>query len=186
MRHLNNPRPSQEITSLKLQRITKTAMAAALSAIALDASAMTQLDDDDLGQVSGRDGVSIAADLKVNVGSFVYTDTDAAGGSISFNNLKISGTFAMTLDVINNATFLADASSVLGVNPAVLASPGWAAFQPAGDVVKIAIPQIAVAAGHELNMSIASIKMGNSTASYGSFAMNDVRLQGTTVYIWAH
>ncbi len=68
----------------------------------------------------------------------------------------------------------------------VTGGAGLAAFMPAGDVVKIAVPQITVAAGHELNMTVASVKMGHSTASYGSIALNDIKLQGTTAYIWAH
>ncbi|MFZ6748591.1 DUF6160 family protein [Undibacterium sp. Ren11W] len=171
-----------------MKLIKKLALAAALSSFAMAASAMTTIEDSDLSQVSGQDGVSIAANLNINVGSFVYTDTDATGGKVSFNNIAITGSFAATIDIINNASFQADASaasgpaSVLGVT----GGTGLAAFMPAGDVVKIAIPQITVAAGHELNMSVASIKMGNSAASYGSFAMNDIKLQGTTVYIWAH
>jgi hypothetical protein len=35
-------------------------------------------------------------------------------------------------------------------------------------------------------MSVDSIKMGGSDASYGKFEMNNIKLQGTTVYIWAH
>jgi hypothetical protein len=66
----------------------------------------------------------------------------------------------------------------------VTGGAGLAAFMPAGDVVKIAIPQVDTT--KNLSMSVDSIKMGNSTASYGSFAMNDIKLQGTTVYIWAH
>ncbi|MFZ6748592.1 DUF6160 family protein [Undibacterium sp. Ren11W] len=171
-----------------MKLIKKLALAAALSSFAMAASAMTTIEDSDLSQVSGQDGVSIAANLNINVGSFVYTDTDTAGGSVSFNNIAITGSFAATIDIINNATFQADASAASGPNSVlgVTGGAGLAAFMPAGDVVKIAIPQITVAAGHELNMSVASIKMGNSAASYGSFAMNDIKLQGTTVYIWAH
>jgi hypothetical protein len=69
---------------------------------------------------------------------------------------------------------------VLGVT----GGAGLAAFMPAGDVVKIAIPQVDT--NKNLSMSVDSIKMGNSSASYGSFAANDIKLQGTTVYIWAH
>jgi hypothetical protein len=148
--------------------------------------------------VSGRDGVSIAADLHVNIGSFVYTDTDTTGGSVSFNNIKISGAIAATIDIVNNATFQGEvsaynadgsvnANTTLGViSPLAVpgASAGLAAFQPTGDVVKIAIPQVDTV--KNLSMSVDSIKMGNSTASYGSFAVNDIKLQGTTVYIWAH
>ncbi len=164
----------------------KLALVAAISTFALGASAMTAMQDSDMSQVSGQDGVSIAANLNVNIGSFVYTDTDATGGSVSFNNISITGAIAATIDIINNATFQAEASaasgpaSVLGVT----GGTGLAAFMPTGDVVKIALPEIS--STKLLNMSVASIKMGNSAASYGSFAMNDIKLQGTTAYIWAH
>jgi hypothetical protein len=167
--------------------IAKTAIAAALSAFALGASAMTSIDDADLSKVSGQDGVSIAANLNVNIGSFTYTDTDATGGSVSFNNIHVGGSIAATLDIISNATFQAEATAL---NPngtlGVTGGTGLAAFMPAGDVVKIAIPNVTVDTAHQLNMTVAGITMGGSTASYGSFAMNNIQLQGTTAYIWAH
>jgi hypothetical protein len=169
-----------------MKLLKKLALVAALSSVATYASALTPITDTELSKVSGQDGVSIAADLHINIGSFVYTDTDTTGGSVSFNGIHINGVIAATLDVINNATFQAEASaasgpaSVLGVT----GGAGLAAFSPAGDVVKIAIPEITTT--KSLNMSVDSIKMGGSTASYGSMAMNDVKLQGTTVYIWAH
>ena len=175
-----------------MKLIKKLALAAALSSFAMAASAMTTIEDSDLSQVSGQDGVSIAANLNINVGSFVYTDTDTTGGSVSFNNIAITGTIAATIDIINAATFGSEAfGSVLGViqptGPGTQLDALTAFGATAGsDVVKIAVPNIAVDANHQLNMSVASIKMGNSNASFGSFAMNDIKLQGTTVYIWAH
>ena len=64
------------------------------------------------------------------------------------------------------------------------ASAGLDKFAPKGDVVKIAIPLVDTT--KNLSMSVDGITMGHSTASFGSFAMNDIKLQGTTVYIWAH
>ena len=169
-----------------MKLLKQLTVVAALSSIASYASALTPIADADLSKVSGRDGVSIAADLHVNIGSFVYTDTDAAGGSVSFNNIKMSGAIAATIDIINNATFQADASAASGASSVlgVTGGAGLAAFMPAGDVVKIAIPQVDT--NKNLNMSVDSIKMGHSTASFGSMAANDIKLQGTTVYIWAH
>jgi len=181
-----------------MKLLKQLTVVAVLSSIASYASALTPIADTELSRVSGRDGVSIAADLHVNIGSFVYKDTDAAGGSVSFNKIAITGAIAATIDIINNASFQGEVSaynadgsantnSTLGViSPLAVpgASPGLAAFMPAGDVVKIAIPKVDT--NKNLSFSVDSIKMGNSNASFGSVAANDIKLQGTTVYIWAH
>lgn len=169
-----------------MKLLKQLAVVAALSSIASYASALTPIADSDLSKVSGRDGVSIAADLHINIGEFKYTDTDTAGGSVSFNKIAITGAIAATIDIVNNATFQAEASAASGASSVlgVTGGAGLAAFMPAGDVVKIAIPMIDT--NKNLSMSVDSIKMGNSSASFGSFAVNDIKLQGTTVYIWAH
>jgi len=176
---------------------TKSLIAAALATAAFSASAMTPIQDAELSTVSGQDGVSIAASLNVNIGSFVYTDTDkgdatglGGGGSVAFNNIKIQGLLAATIDIINAPTFgaILTAAGVSG------APAGY--YNNASDVVQIAIP--AVAQTPLLNMSVGSITMGSTDAtgkavtagatgpSFGSIALNNVDLRGTTVWIWAH
>lgn len=189
-----------------MKTFKKLALVAAMSSFAFAASAMSPIQDADLSQISGQDGVSIAANLQVAIGEFKYTDTDTNGGSVSFNNIQTRGTIAATIDIIDNATaignlkaYLAgtdsaitsmgEAGSVLGLTGAIgttAAEQGaiLAAFIPQGDVVKIAVPMLTTS--NKLNVSVDSIKMGNSAASFGSVALNDIQLQGTTVYIWAH
>lgn len=159
--------------------VTKTAIAAALSTIAMAASAMTPMQDESLSQVSGQDGVSMAANLQINIGSFQYTDTDTNGGSVSFNNIGIHGLVAGTLDIINQATF-----------EAILASTGTAfpsSFYNGGDVVQMAVPSaITVPTAALVSVTVDSIKMGNNAASFGKVALNNIDLRGTTAWIWAH
>ena len=165
------------------------AVAAALSTLAMSASAMTPIKDADLSAVTGQDGVSIAANLNVKVDSFVYTDTDAVdaatglgGGSVSFNGIKVNGLIAASIDILSKNSFLQAAGAAGVTNPGTFydAANG-------GDVVQIAIPaDVQVAAGKLLNVSVDAIKMGHSNASYGSMAMNQLDLRGTQVWIWAH
>ncbi|WGG49350.1 DUF6160 family protein [Rugamonas sp. DEMB1] len=169
-------------------QIIKSAVAAALATLALSASAMTPIQDAELSTVSGQDGVSIAANLNIKIDSFVYTDTDAVdanglgGGSVSFNGIKINGLIAASIDILSRNSFLQAAGAAGVTNPGTFYNAA-----SGGDVVQIAIPaDVQVAAGKLLNVSVDSIKMGNSTASYGSMAMNQIDLRGTQVWIWAH
>jgi hypothetical protein len=191
--------------------IIKSAVAAALATLALSASAMTPIQDAELSTVSGQDGVSIAANLNINMDSFVYTDTDVGtGGSVSFNKIHVGGLLAASIDIISGAKFTG-IMTLAGVNlnkaglaqeaitapggtvivPAVAVgdSLGGAFYNTTSDVVQIAIPNVTTPRG--LDMSVASITMGGNGAagtgpSFGSFAMNNIDLRGTTVWIWAH
>ena len=86
----------------------KLTAAAALVAASLSASAMSSINDDELSTVSGQDGVSIAANLNINIGSFQWgNNKDAAGqgAAISFDGIQVSGLVAMTIDVISGTQF---------------------------------------------------------------------------------
>ena len=177
----------------------KLAVIAALSSFAVSAFAISPMQDSELSAVSGQDGVTIGANLNIDVGSFVYTDTDATGGSIAFKGIEIRGAMAVEIDIISNTVAKAtlQAVGVTGTDSAT------AAFLPAGDVVRISLPDVAVttaAAGlskatavvganratNNLYFGVARIEMGNSTKSFGAIAVNDIKMQGTTALIWAH
>jgi hypothetical protein len=185
----------------------KITAAAALAAASLSASAMTSIADDQLSAISGQDGVSIAADLNINIGSFKYTDTDSTGGSVSFNNITVRGLMDMTIDVLNSTAFagavaqsiadngggaagsagntliLAGVAQALGYNP----TPGAGA-----DVVQFAFPAAvgtgAAAAAHAVTptITVGSITTGNGGASFGSFTITNLDLQGTKVWMFGH
>ena len=163
----------------------KLTAAAALVAASLSASAMTTIADDELSTVSGQDGVSIGANLNINIGSFEYTDTDATGGSVSFNNISIKGLMHMDVDIINAATF----NTILTGVGATLVD-----YDGKSDVVQFAFPNDTLASTAVLpTIKVGSITLGHAgnnaagtTTSFGSIAINQLDLRGTTVWMWAH
>jgi hypothetical protein len=179
----------------------KLTAAAALVAASLQASAMTTIADSDLSAIAGQDGVSIAANLNINIGSFTYTDTDATGGSVSFNGIHVNGMMAMTIDVLNAAAFTTAAGTAgasygdtgIGVG-GIAAALGYTG----GDVVQFAFPAAAAnngataaqaqAAAHGISPTITvdSITTGNGGKSFGSIQIKNLDLQGTTVWMFGH
>ncbi len=183
----------------------KLTAAAALAALSLSASAMTSIADNDLSAIAGQDGVSIAANLNINIGSFTYTDTDATGGSVSFNGIHVNGMMAMTIDVLNAGAFqtaAVTAASSYSATQGALAVGGIAGAlgYTGGDVVQFAFPAAiapatggatdaqAQAAAHAVSptITIDSITTGNNGKSFGSIQIKNLDLQGTQVWMFGH
>ena len=182
----------------------KLAVVAALSSFAVSAFALSPMQDSDLSAVSGQDGVTIGANLNIDVGAFVYQDTDGTGGSIAFKDIQIRGGMAVEIDIISNAV----AKGTLAAVGVTGTDSATTAFLPAGDVVRIALPDVAIDASglaksnlinstamakagltretNNLYFAVNKIVMSGSEKSFGAFAVTDIKMQGTTALIWAH
>ena len=171
-----------------------SAVALALSAVAFSASAMTSIEDADLSQVTGQDGVTIGGDLNIKIGAFTWTDTDTNGGSVSFNNITIKGMFVQTIDVLNAATFGSTVGASMASYGLTAAEVGTnltnlvvnGVYDNASDVVQFAFPNAGLDTRLTPTITIGSITNGNSTKSYGSLQIKNLDLQGTKIWLWAH
>lgn len=167
-----------------------SAVALAMAA-SFSTSAMTSIADADLAQVSGQEGVSIIADLNINIGAFTYTDD---GASVSFNNIGVQGMMVATIDVLTAGTFVPaaigavvaqSAGGVTGSEAAALVTAvgvvtGWTGQ----DVVQFAFPATFGAASPTITVS--SITTGHGGASMGGIQIKKIDLAGTRVWMYGH
>jgi hypothetical protein len=102
----------------------------------------------------------------------------------------------MTIDVLTGAAFQTAASAAVASHNGALtaAQIGGILTATAGatgfvgnDVVQFAFPTInADARSVTPSITVGSITTGNGGASFGSFALNNIDLQGTKVWIYGH
>ena len=123
-----------------------------------------------------------------------YNQTTSSGEATTTLGLATPaavGGAAAAAEVAKNGGTLGDAASLAAGNAAGAAyGAALTAFWPGTDVVRIAVPTLQTS--KLLNISVASITMGTNgvqngtNPSFGSFALNNINLAGTTAYIWAH
>lgn len=165
----------------------------ALLLLSSAARAMSSLDDTDLAAVHGGDGVTLAADLDIRVGSFSYSTKSAAnpdGGSISFNNISLRGMFVMTIDLLNAASFgaaMSNSMAAYGTDgvAGIARLVGSGTYDGRSDVIQFALPNAGLDHRLSPSLSVGSVTMGNSSASFGSFAFTNIDLQGSKIWMWA-
>jgi len=156
--------------------------------------AMAAMDDEDLADVHGRDGVTLASDLNIHIGSFVYSTQSAnnpGGGSVAFNNIAISGLFVLTVDVLSAASFttaLSNSISGYGADGAAGLSRFLSSglFDGRSDVIQLAIPNAGLDHRLSPSISVGSITLGNGSNSFGSLSISNIDMQGSKVWLWAH
>lgn len=165
----------------------------ALLLLSSAARAMSRIDDAELAEVHGQGGVTLAADLDIKIGSFKYSTQSSAnpeGGSISFNNISLRGMFVITVDIIGAAGF----GSAMGGAMAAYGADGIAGIQRLidsgsydgrSDVIQFAMPQLGLDHRLSPSLSVGSVTMGHSSASFGSFGFNNIDMQGSKVWMWA-
>ncbi|MBK7050868.1 MAG: hypothetical protein IPH54_08840 [Rhodoferax sp.] len=103
---MNPTRRLSLFCSLKRTSLMRRAALLGLLGISAVAGAadMQELDDGVLSQVQGKDGVSFALNLNTSIGSNVFSvDTAGKPTSISQNNVKVTGFYALSLDIVNGA-----------------------------------------------------------------------------------
>ncbi|SDG28622.1 hypothetical protein SAMN05216603_101127 [Pseudomonas benzenivorans] len=147
-----------------MKTFKKLAFAAVVLATPFMAQAeLSAMDDSALATVTGQDGISISGSFNGSIGSVVYTDGDANGGSLRMETVAFTG-----FNISDSAPVLVDV-----VTTDISGTPT--------QQLQISLPTITG------QLSVGAIKVGDtSAASIGSLAISDMNMAGTTVKVWGH
>ena len=168
------------------------------SAVAASATAMEAVDDAQLSEVTGQDGLTVVADLHIRIGSVEYGDS-TRGTSLALEDIRIDGFGGFMLDVVTGDEFLQSgiaAAESYGIAPAdvavMLAEVGLATGYVLGsDVIQIGGPLLDAEQYPEINkllpsITVASMTTGNGGNSMGSLAVKGLNPSGSTVWMFGH
>lgn len=122
----------------------KVVLSAALAIVSGAAFAqMTAVEDEVLSAQTGQDGISIALNVKAHIDSFEWIDTDAAGGSVAFENIAI-GSGALTATAVTG-------SSMTGINMATIGAGNTVFFADRNDYAN------SIAFGGPINIDVEDV-----------------------------
>jgi hypothetical protein len=166
----------------------------AMAITAVPAVAMQPLDDFELSQLRGRDGVTVLADMKVRIGSVLgYGPFGQAFYKLS--DLMASGLLGAHVDVLSESAFTTalmgslrnygiKEADMAGIVAAVGADTGVVA---GSDVIQLAFPALSAAAtGAHLSITIASAATGAGGASMGGLVLKEINPSGTKIWFRSH
>ena len=92
-----------------IRRLVGAVILLAGPSLIANAAGLKVLSEEDLSKEVGRDGLSFATSLQVDVGSYVFTPYDAA--ALRHENITVRGTFLSEFDVFQSSVGGADIGS---------------------------------------------------------------------------
>ncbi|MDE2593805.1 MAG: hypothetical protein KGL57_06170 [Burkholderiales bacterium] len=165
-----------------------------MGTFATQGHAMSSVSDADLHQVFAKDGVTIASELNIKLGSFTYLDSDTPGGAQSGKDVTLRGQYLQRIDTLSSLDFADRMKTVMmghGASASVASNQmdAWVAagtYDMAAEVTQIAFPDAGLDSRLAPTIHIGAVTSGNSSRSMGAVQLKNYDLQGTSTWSWRH
>lgn len=169
-------------------------LAFACACATLPVAAMQHMSDSELSHIKGQVSVVVLADLNVEIDS-ISNKLGASQNLVKLQNFLLSGWMGTTVDVLSDSAYKSELERTLksyGVpdvhmNETILSVSPLSAHNTFGHVAQVTFPSLPVSAmGNGLNVSIASVRLGNNSTSMGGVQIKNIDPTGTKVWVIRH